>query len=139
MLWCGVNQVAKLERTLATIERLQAPVALASGLGLAIVYVVWQCFINRWVASIAATTCLVPFAVGGAAAYFGFAVWSTRVDRARRQLLALDPVVPCELPAARVVVSGAAPQAAPVAPAPLPARQPDLPPADPAQGPRLLK
>jgi hypothetical protein len=131
-----VSEVAKFERTLATIDRLQKPVGFASGLALAIPYVLWQYLLNHWIATY---TWLIPFAVGGCASYFGFAMWGARVDRARRQLLYPDAPDACrELPSARVVASGAAPQAAAVVRAPVPPRSPDLPPVDPADGPRFL-
>jgi hypothetical protein len=137
MIPCGVNEVVRLERKLARIERLEAPVALASGLALAVPYLLWQYVLDGTV-TIATHAWIILFAVGCGVSYFGFAVWGARVDLARRQLL--DPGAPRKLPRARRLVrSRATPRIAPVARAPVALREPDLPPPDPAEGPRLLK
>jgi hypothetical protein len=131
-----VDELVRLERKLARIERLETPVTLASGLALAVPYLLWQ-YVVDGTATIATYAWIVLFAVGCGVSYFGFAVWGARVDLARRQLLDLD--APRKLPRARLMASRVAPRIAPVARAPVEMREPDLPPPDPAEGPRLLK
>ena len=107
---------------IARLERLRHPVCFVGGVVLAVIYVLWQYFYNRWIATY---TWMLPFGIGYAIPLFLFSRATVRLEMAKRGELA-------ELPEARVV-------AAPLPLAPMTVAPERVEPTPAGEAPRLLR
>ncbi|MDB4955111.1 MAG: hypothetical protein JWO36_2680 [Myxococcales bacterium] len=125
-----MNELARIERKIAAVERYEKPVSAGVGITFAVIYLWWQYTFNHWIATY---TWMIPFAIGYAVPTFLCSIRAARLDREKRAIE--DPTSLRELPEARIVKHEKPMPVVVVAPR----RRPELPPADVNEGPRMLK
>ncbi|MGE0545638.1 MAG: hypothetical protein AB7O24_09865 [Kofleriaceae bacterium] len=92
-----MTELAKIERQLAIIERVEKPVSFTVGAIAAAAYFYIQ-YIGGWIATY---SWLIPFAIVGGVTLFAFSWWASKLETSR--LAIVSPRSIAEMPQARLL------------------------------------